>query len=242
MGGVFGERLSTELLRCVRVGHAGIEHRDGNRRPRRRLNVPGALHPDHRQVPLIGVELIVGLELGPHAIGRLRVLDSGALAQDARDYLRWRLAAPGAGSPEAQAAPLSNWELNQRELASLPDTLLSRPILVYAEATSRCNLRCFMCRLQFPETTRQHRDHMKLETYARLEPLLEPGSRLSLFGLGEPLLNPSFVAMIRSAQKRGATVGLNSHAKLLAARIALATGAIEPAMLRISLRGGTGAR
>lgn len=161
------------------------------------------------------------------------------LVQDAREYLQWRLASHGAASPRPQGAPLSNWDLNQQELASLPDTLSSKPILVYAEATSRCNLRCFMCRLQFPETTRQHRDHMKLETYALLEPLLEPGSRLSLFGLGEPLLNPSFVEMLRIATERGATVGLNSNAMLLDERISRAMVDLEQELLVISFSGGT---
>ena len=124
-------------------------------------------------------------------------------------------------------APQSNWDLNQEELKSLPDVLRSRPVLVYAESTTRCNLHCFMCRLSFPETTRQTREHMKLETFARLEPLLEPGSRLSLFGLGEPLLNPDFVEMLRIAKGRGSFVGLNSNAMLLTERIARDDGTVN---------------
>ncbi|MCL4371011.1 MAG: radical SAM protein, partial [Chloroflexi bacterium] len=155
------------------------------------------------------------------------------LGRDLRDYLRWRLAQPQAAT-ELPRAPQSNWDLNQEELKSLPDVLRSRPVLVYAESTTRCNLHCFMCRLSFPETTRQTREHMKLETFARLEPLLEPGSRLSLFGLGEPLLNPNFVEMLRIAKGRGSFVGLNSNAMLLTERIARAMVELEQDLLVVS--------
>jgi MoaA/NifB/PqqE/SkfB family radical SAM enzyme len=158
------------------------------------------------------------------------------LGRDVRDYLRWRL---GPTHPGDEPPPLSNWELNQRELATLPDALRSKPVLVYAEATTRCNLHCFMCRLSFPGTTRQVRDHMKLETFARLEPLLESGSRLSLFGLGEPLLNPNFVEMLRIAKERGSFVGLNSNAMLLTERIARAMVELEQDLLVVSFSGGT---
>ncbi len=160
------------------------------------------------------------------------------LGRDLRDYLRWRLAQPQAAT-ELPRAPQSNWDLNQEELKSLPDVLRSRPVLVYAESTTRCNLHCFMCRLSFPETTRQTREHMKLETFARLEPLLEPGSRLSLFGLGEPLLNPNFVEMLRIAKGRGSFVGLNSNAMLLTERIARAMVELEQDLLVVSFSGGT---
>lgn len=161
------------------------------------------------------------------------------LARDARDYLRWRLTQPTAGAQPVAPTPQSNWDLNQAELQTLPDVLRSKPVLVYAESTSRCNLHCFMCRLSFPETTRQTRDHMKLETFARLEPLLEPGSRLSLFGLGEPLLNPNFVEMLRIAKTQGSFVGLNSNAMLLTERIAQAMVDLEQDLLVVSFSGGT---
>lgn len=161
------------------------------------------------------------------------------LTRDVRDYLRWRLGC-GGGIPEVPLSMAkSNWDLNQEELNNLPDVLRSRPVLVYAESTTRCNLHCFMCRLSFPETTRQTREHMKLETFARLEPLLEPGSRLSLFGLGEPLLNPNFVEMLRIAKERGSFVGLNSNAMLLTERIARAMVELEQDLLVVSFSGGT---
>ncbi|MHB0870963.1 MAG: radical SAM protein [Chloroflexota bacterium] len=161
------------------------------------------------------------------------------LGQDVRDYLRWRLARPVAAPHPDAPTPQSNWDLNQAELQTRPDVLRSKPVLVYAESTSRCNLHCFMCRLSFPETTRQAREHMKLETFARLEPLLEPESRLSLFGLGEPLLNPNFVEMLRIAKARGSFVGLNSNAMLLTERIAQAMVELGQDLLVVSFSGGT---
>ena len=173
------------------------------------------------------------------AWGSLLGKGPAGLGRDLRDYARWRMTrrddVVGAPAPH----PLSNLELNLQEIQQLPETLSSRPILVYAEATTRCNLHCFMCRLSFPETTRQVREHMTLETFSRIEPLLEPGSRLSLFGLGEPLMNPNFVEMLRIAKGRGAFVGLNSNAMLLTERVARAMVELEQDLLVISFSGGT---
>ncbi|HEX2924090.1 MAG TPA: radical SAM protein, partial [Chloroflexota bacterium] len=168
------------------------------------------------------------LKKGPTGLGR-----------DVRDYARWRLNTPREAAAAPAPLPLSNVDLNLQEIQQLPETLQSKPILVYAEATTRCNLQCFMCRLSFPETTRQVREHMRLETFSKIEPLLEPGSRLSLFGLGEPLLNPNFVDMLRIAKERGAFVGLNSNAMLLTERIAKAMVELEQDLLVISFSGGT---
>jgi len=101
------------------------------------------------------------------------------LGRDVRDYTRWRLGSGTSHVADRPPLPLSNWDLNGQELRTLPETLRSKPILVYAEASTRCNLHCFMCRLSFPETTRRVRQNMSLETFAKLEPLLEPGSRLT---------------------------------------------------------------
>jgi len=160
------------------------------------------------------------------------------LGRDLRDYFRWRMSQSRPVAASAPVASLSNWDLNQQELRTLPEVLRSRPILLYAESTSKCNLHCFMCRLSFPETTRRVRRHMTLDTFARLEPFLEPGSRLSLFGLGEPLLNPDFVEMLRIAKGRGAFVGLNSNAMLLTERIARAMVDLEQDLLVVSFSGG----
>jgi radical SAM protein with 4Fe4S-binding SPASM domain len=177
---------------------------------------------------LLGKAWVSMLKKGPAGLGR-----------DVRDYARWRLSPPTGNVAVTPPAPPSNLDLNLLEIQQLPETLQSKPILVYAEATTRCNLHCFMCRLSFPETTRQVREHMSLDTFSKVEPLLEPGSRLSLFGLGEPLLNPNFVDMLRIAKGRGAFVGLNSNAMLLTERIAGAMVELEQDLLVISFSGGT---
>jgi radical SAM protein with 4Fe4S-binding SPASM domain len=177
---------------------------------------------------LLGKAWLSLIQRGPAGLGR-----------DIRDYIRWQMNRRDQQDVNEASEHLSNWDLNQRELQALPDTLCSKPILVYAEASTRCNLRCFMCRLSFPETTRRVRQHMTLETFAKLEPLLEPESRLSLFGLGEPLMNPHFVEMMRIAKERGVFVGLNSNAMLLDEKIARAMVELEQDLLMISFSGGT---
>ncbi len=75
--------------RRIREGDAGINHRDDDGGPRLRLNVPGALEVDERQVPLVAlVERVVRHELRVEAMGRLRVLDVGSLRQPQRRDLR----------------------------------------------------------------------------------------------------------------------------------------------------------
>ena len=79
------ERRDVRGERGVLIGHARVEHRDGDRRPGLRLDVPRPFEVDHRQVPLDRrVQRIVGHEHRVHPVGRLRVLDVGPLAERAR--------------------------------------------------------------------------------------------------------------------------------------------------------------
>jgi len=86
-GRVHREGLGAKRHGRVRVGDAGVEHRHRNRGAGRRLNVPGLLHPDHRQVPLIAVKRVVRLELGAlrYEGARTRL---GVSAERSRDGFR----------------------------------------------------------------------------------------------------------------------------------------------------------
>jgi radical SAM protein with 4Fe4S-binding SPASM domain len=90
----------------------------------------------------------------------------------------------------------------------LPETL-------QVEVTSACNLRCAMCLVRYRPPVNKLAGAMPL---AVLRGLLDdlPGLRqLTLQGLGEPLLAPDLLPMVRYAKQRGIRVGFNSNATLL---------------------------
>jgi len=76
----------------------------------------------------------------------------------------------------------------------------------------------------------------------RLEDLLDalPGlQRLTLQGLGEPLLAPDLLAMVRAARRRGVAVGFNTNGSLLTPARARALIEAGLSWLRVSLDGAT---
>jgi radical SAM protein with 4Fe4S-binding SPASM domain len=88
------------------------------------------------------------------------------------------------------------------------------PAELQLEVTGACNLRCPMCLVA-------HRPPLGRSAampFARFRELVDglPGlRRLTLQGLGEPLLCPDLVAMVRYAAGRGIRVGFNSNGLLL---------------------------
>ena len=92
------------------------------------------------------------------------------------------------------------------------------PSAVQVEVTSACNLRCAMCLVRYRPPVNKLAGAMPL---AILRGLLAdlPGLRqLTLQGLGEPLLAPDLLPMVRYAKQRGVRVGFNSNATLLNGR------------------------
>jgi radical SAM protein with 4Fe4S-binding SPASM domain len=89
------------------------------------------------------------------------------------------------------------------------------PASLQVEVTSACNLRCAMCLVRYRPPVNRLAGAMPL---AMLRGLLDdlPGLReLTLQGLGEPLLAPDLLPMVRYARQRGVRVGFNSNATLL---------------------------
>ena len=83
------ERRKRGGERGVLIRHPGVDDRDGDGRSGLRLDVPGLLHVDQRQVPLLRqVERIVGHQQRVDAVRDLRVLHLGPLAQHARRLFR----------------------------------------------------------------------------------------------------------------------------------------------------------
>ena len=93
----------------------------------------------------------------------------------------------------------------------LPDTL-------QVEVTSACNLRCAMCLVRYKPPVNRLAGAMDLDMFRALLADLPRLRQLTLQGLGEPLLSPYLLDMVRLAHERGARVGFNSNATLLTRR------------------------
>lgn len=77
-----------------------------------------------------------------------------------------------------------------------------RPIYVVLEPTTVCNLKCIMCkRDKFVKNPK----HMIFEEFKEIMDKVEP-LKITLSGLGEPLINPEIDKMIRYAKEKGASI------------------------------------
>jgi radical SAM protein with 4Fe4S-binding SPASM domain len=113
------------------------------------------------------------------------------------------------------------------------------PESLQIEVTSACNLRCAMCLVRYRPPVNKLAGALPLDLYRRLLAQL-PGLRaLTLQGLGEPLLSPYLLDMIRDAKARGIRVGFNSNATLLTRRRADELVAAGLDWLHVSLDGAS---
>jgi pyrroloquinoline quinone biosynthesis protein E len=91
----------------------------------------------------------------------------------------------------------------------------SLPARADIEPTTFCNFRCPHC-----PTTETHpgaptRTHLSLHDFTRILDQLPAVYRLKLVGLGEPLLNPEFFAMVSAARRRHLRVLTTTNGSLL---------------------------
>ncbi|MFI5898140.1 radical SAM protein [Actinoplanes sp. NPDC051513] len=93
-------------------------------------------------------------------------------------------------------------------------TIPPLPAHLQVEVTSACNLRCTMCLVRYRPPVNKLAGAMRPELFRRLVDEV-PVRRLTLQGLGEPLLSPYLPEMIETAVARGVRVGFNSNATLL---------------------------
>ena len=137
------------------------------------------------------------------------------------------------------AAEMINAELNESECKSLPLTLKSRPLTIYAEVSAYCNMQCRMCGRTVYGITPSDQGFMAREVYERLMELCAPGSRLAMFGGGETLMHKDFKHFLKLATDRGMLVSFNSNGKLLTRDIAEAMVDYGQDGLVISCSAGT---
>jgi radical SAM protein with 4Fe4S-binding SPASM domain len=114
----------------------------------------------------------------------------------------------------------------------LPDEL-------QVEVTGACNLRCRMCLVRYAPAIGKKHGALDYEQFLELVESLPRIKKLTLQGLGEPLLSPHLVQMVAYAAKRGARVGFNTNGVLLDRKIAKQLLDANLSWLHVSLDGAT---
>ncbi len=137
-------------------------------------------------------------------------------AEEARIIAKMTLAEPKA------ANFLALWPVSAGHLARSPGVKRAfagppalgpepdnEPTLANIEITTRCDLGCPYCARRFK--TREERD-MPAERFDRILDLLPHAYRVTLVGLGEPLLHPQIVDFVARASSRGRRVAVVTNA------------------------------
>lgn len=83
------------------------------------------------------------------------------------------------------------------------------------EVTGACNLRCRMCLVSYRPTLGRREGAMGFDTFRGLVDGNPRLRRITLQGLGEPLLAPDLFRMVEYATRRGIDVGFNTNGMLL---------------------------
>lgn len=112
---------------------------------------------------------------------------------------------PGSCSSDCERQPGNARRANSK-LMRYPETL-------YIEPTNRCNLRCTTCPRTFFK--QEVEKDMTMEEFRHVLAEIPGASRIVLHGLGEPLLHPSIVQMVKEAAARGGKVLFNTNGMLL---------------------------
>src|SRR5713226_3901756 len=89
---------------------------------------------------------------------------------------------------------LANAELNRQEISRRVTISAYMPVNMEIEITNKCNLKCITC----PRTWQDFQAaDLSLDTFKKLEPMFPYLKNVSLFGIGESLMNRQFPEMLR---------------------------------------------
>lgn len=115
------------------------------------------------------------------------------------------------------------------------------PAELQIEVTAACNLRCAMCLVRYQPPVNKMTGSMSFPLFRRIVDGVSGLRKLTLQGLGEPLLSPHLLPMIRYAKSMGVAVGFNSNATLLSRHTAgeLVDAGLD--WLHVSVDGATAA-
>src|SRR3954453_1570883 len=109
------------------------------------------------------------------------------------------------------------------------------------EVSGACNLRCRMCLVRYAPAVGRREGALAYEDFLALVDSVPALRRLTLQGLGEPLLSPHLLDMIRHAAGRSVHVGFNTNGVLLTRPVARALVAAGTGHVHVSLDGATAA-
>ncbi len=113
------------------------------------------------------------------------------------------------------------------------------PREIQVEVTGACNLQCKMCLVRYRPRIGRKTGALPIATFHRLLDELPDLERVTLQGLGEPLLAPGLLEMVEACTSRGIEVGFNSNATLLTRPIAERLVGLGLGWLHVSLDGAT---
>ncbi len=113
------------------------------------------------------------------------------------------------------------------------------PTELQVEVTGACNLRCRMCLVSYRPALGKRSGSMDLETFTRIVDELPDLRRVTMQGLGEPLLAPDFFAMLELLADRGIEMGFNTNGTLLTRDKAERLVDLGVDWLHVSLDGAT---
>src|SRR5689334_3047704 len=111
------------------------------------------------------------------------------------------------------------------------------PEHLQVEVSGACNLRCRMCLVRYAPGIGRREGALSYEDFLALVDSVPDLRRLTLQGLGEPLLSPHLLDMIRYAAARGVHVGFNTNGVLLTRPIARALVEAGTGHVHVSLDG-----
>src|SRR3954447_12794047 len=111
------------------------------------------------------------------------------------------------------------------------------PEHLQVEVSGACNLRCRMCLVRYAPAVGRGEGALGYEDFLALVDSVPGLRRLTLQGLGEPLLSPHLLDMIRHAAGRGIHVGFNTNGVLLSRGVARALVAAGTGHVHVSLDG-----
>jgi radical SAM protein with 4Fe4S-binding SPASM domain len=113
------------------------------------------------------------------------------------------------------------------------------PRSLQVEVTAACNLSCRMCLVRYRPPVDRVTGTMGLDAFCRLVDDLPTLERVTLQGLGEPLLVPHLDDMVAYAAERGIDTGFNTNGTLLTPARAERLVRAGLAWLHISVDGAT---
>jgi radical SAM protein with 4Fe4S-binding SPASM domain len=113
------------------------------------------------------------------------------------------------------------------------------PAELQVEVSGACNLRCRMCLVRYAPAVGKREGALSYEQFLSLVDGLPNLRKLTLQGLGEPLLSPHLLDMVEHAASRGVEVGFNTNGTLLSRQVAERLVEVGCGWLHVSLDGAT---